>query len=96
LARYYDLMLAPGVREAMIMRMAQTVLEPPDPLLNRIQAPVLLVWGEKDGMIPNSNAADYQRSLPNSTLALLPGLGHVPQEEDPETSLAPVRAFLAR
>ncbi|HUW73192.1 MAG TPA: alpha/beta hydrolase [Methyloceanibacter sp.] len=94
--RYYDLMLAPGVRGAMIARMKQTVREDPVPLLRRIQAPVLLVWGEKDAMIPFSNASDYAKVLPQSTLASFPELGHVPQEEAPEKSLVPVEAFLAR
>ncbi|HAE01250.1 MAG TPA: alpha/beta hydrolase [Rhodospirillaceae bacterium] len=92
--RYYDLMLAPGSRQALIHRMEQTVLVDPDPLLATIEVPVLLVWGEKDAMIPISNAADYQRVLRNSTLVRLEGLGHVPQEEAPEISLPPVRAFL--
>ncbi len=93
--RYYDLMLAPGVRDAMIARMEQTVREDPVPLLQRIRAPVLLVWGEKDALIPFSNAADYTRVLPDSTLVAFPGLGHVPQEEAPAKSLVPVKAFLA-
>ncbi|HLN10524.1 MAG TPA: alpha/beta fold hydrolase [Xanthobacteraceae bacterium] len=93
--RYYDLMRAPGSRDALIARMEQTVLEEPEPLLRRIRAPVLLIWGEKDALIPISNADDYLRSLPHATLTLLPGLGHVPQEEAPVLSFAPVRAFLA-
>ncbi len=92
--RYYDLMLAPGVRGAMIARMQQTVLEDPKPFLRRIQAPTLLLWGEKDGMIPYTNAADYLRELPHAKLAPLPGLGHVPQEEEPAKAMIPVRAFL--
>jgi pimeloyl-ACP methyl ester carboxylesterase len=94
--RYYDLMLAPGIRDALIARMEQTVLEDPEPLLPRIKAPTLLVWGEKDAMIPFSNSADYMRLVPDITLAALPGLGHVPQEEDPARSLEPVVAFLKR
>jgi pimeloyl-ACP methyl ester carboxylesterase len=94
--RYYDLMLVPGLRGAMLERMRQTVLQNPAPLLRRIQAPTLLLWGEKDAMIPVTNAADYVRDLPKSQLVRLPGLGHVPQEEAPEVSLVPVRAFLAR
>ncbi len=93
--RYYDLMLAPGVRRAMLARMEQTVREDPVPLLRRIRAPVLLVWGEKDAMIPFSNAADYTKVLPHSRLVAFPGLGHVPQEEAPAKSLVPVEAFLA-
>jgi pimeloyl-ACP methyl ester carboxylesterase len=92
--RYYDLMLAPGARGALIARMEQTVRENPVPLLQSIRAPVLLVWGENDAMIPVSNAADYTRALPNSTVVSFPGLGHVPQEEAPEESLEPVEAFL--
>jgi pimeloyl-ACP methyl ester carboxylesterase len=94
--RYYDLMLAPGIRDALIARMEQTVLEDPEPLLPQIKAPTLLVWGEKDAMIPFSNSTDYMRLVPDITLAALPGLGHVPQEEDAARSLEPVAAFLKR
>jgi len=45
-------------------------------------------------MIPPANAADYQRELRRSRLVSLPGLGHVPFEEDPDRSLEPVRVFL--
>ena len=93
--RYHDLMLAPGVRRAILERMGQVVLREPGPTLARIQAPTLLVWGERDGMIPISNAEDYLRFLPNATLARLPGLGHVPFEEDAVQSLVPVEALLS-
>ena len=92
--RYYDLMLAPGNRGAMIARMEQTVLENPEPLLRSIKAPTLLVWGEKDALIPFSNARDYLRNLPDAKLVSFPELGHVPQEEAPDLSLPPVRPFL--
>ena len=93
--RYRDLMLAPGVRSAILARMGQVILHDPAPTLARIQAPTLLLWGEKDGMIPVSNAADYMRDLPHATLVRLPNLGHVPFEEDPAKSLAPVEIFLS-
>ena len=78
----------------MIERMEQTILEPPEPILRASQAPTLLVWGEKDALIPFSNARDYLRQLPNAKLVLFPALGHVPQEEAPTLSLPPVQAFL--
>ncbi len=96
LMRYRDMMLAPGVRRAMIARMRQVELQPPEPLLKRITAPTLLVWGERDGMIPFGNAKDYASVLPNTQIAAFPDLGHVPMEEAPARSLAPVLAFLAR
>ncbi len=96
LQRYRDLMRAPGNREALLERMRQTVLEPPEPYLEKITAPTLLMWGELDRMIPVSHAQDYLRAMPKAELARLEGVGHVPQEEAPEMSLAPVRAFLER
>ena len=92
--RYHDLMLAPGARNAMVARLEQTVLVDPLPLLRRIRAPTLLLWGERDAMIPFSNSADYVKAVPNITLVPLPGVDHLPHEEAAELSLAPVAAFL--
>ena len=94
-ARYYDLMLAPGGRGALLKRMEQTVLTNPADRLPKIKAPVLLLWGKKDRLIPFSNSADYTALLPNSQLVAFKDLGHVPMEENPQVSLAPLRAFLA-
>jgi len=93
--RYTDFMRAPGVRRAVIDRTAQTVLQDPLPLLRRIKAPTLLLWGEQDRMIPISNAADYLAAIPNVKLIRLPGLGHVPQEESPGPTIDIVEHFLA-
>jgi pimeloyl-ACP methyl ester carboxylesterase len=93
--RYHALLLAPGNREALLRRMRQTVLVPPEPFLRTITAPVLLLWGDRDALIPVANAQDYLDNLPVARLVVLPGVGHVPQKEAPEESLAAVRAFLA-
>ncbi len=93
--RYHDMMLAPGVRPAILARLNQVILREPGPTLARIKAPTLLLWGEKDGMIPISNADDYLQDLPNATLVRLPNLGHLPFEEDPVQSLIPVERFLS-
>ena len=92
--RYHDLMLAPGTRDAMIARMEQTVLVNPVPLLKRISAPTLLVWGEQDAMIPFANSADYLKALPGSTLISFPGVGHLPHEEAPSQTITAVHSFL--
>lgn len=93
--RYHDLLRAPGNRQALLDRMGQVVLVPPEPLLRRIEAPVLLLWGELDGMIPVANADDYLAALPDARLVSFADLGHVPHEEAPARTLVPVRAFLA-
>jgi pimeloyl-ACP methyl ester carboxylesterase len=94
LERYRDMMIAPGVRQAILDRMATNVLVPPEPFLRRIAAPTLLLWGEADRMVPAPHAADYARELPNSRIVILRGLGHVPMEEDPARSLEAVTGFL--
>ena len=91
--RYRDMMLAPGVRQAIVDRMGQQRLLDPVPLLKTIVAPTLLMWGEKDAMIPFANAADYLAALPHARLVALPGVGHLPQEEAPDT-VTILRAFL--
>jgi pimeloyl-ACP methyl ester carboxylesterase len=94
--RYQDMLRAPGVRAAIIERMRQSRNSDPVPRLNTIAAPTLLLWGDKDAMIPASNAADYLAAMPAARSVLLPGLGHVPHEEDAGASLAPVLAFIKR
>jgi pimeloyl-ACP methyl ester carboxylesterase len=94
--RYYDMMLAPDVRTALIARMQQLVLQEPTPWLARIRAPTLLLWGEQDAMIPPANARDYQAAMPQASLVLLPGVGHLPHEEAPAASLAALQEFLLK
>jgi pimeloyl-ACP methyl ester carboxylesterase len=96
LERYRAMLLAPGVRQAVLDRTEDNVLVDPLPYLRRIQVPVLLLWGEEDRMVPARHAADYAAVLADSRTVVLPGLGHVPMEEDPAGSVAAVRDFLLR
>jgi pimeloyl-ACP methyl ester carboxylesterase len=64
------------------------------PRLQKIKAPTLLIWGEQDQMIPSSNAQSYAGVLLNSTTILVPKLGHLLQEEQPEKGLTAVIQFL--
>jgi pimeloyl-ACP methyl ester carboxylesterase len=92
--RYYDLMLAPGVRGAILGRMQQTVLQDPIPSLATIKIPTLLLWGEKDAFIPIANSNDYLKVMPNAKRVSLPNIGHLPQEEQPSIGLAALKEFL--
>jgi pimeloyl-ACP methyl ester carboxylesterase len=94
--RYHDLIRAPDARQAMLDRMRQTVLVDPRPLLAAIRAPTLLIWGERDAMIPFANSADYLKALADARLVSFPTAGHLPQEEAAADSLAAVEAFLDR
>jgi len=87
-------MLAPGVRGAMIDRMRQNVLVDPVPILARIRAPTMVMWGQKDSLEPFANAQKFADAIPNAKLVVFPDLGHIPFREDPVRTLIPVRAFL--
>ena len=92
--RYYDMLRAPGVRGAILDRSNQTIYTDPVPRLQKIRAPTLLLWGEQDQMIPSSNAQSYAGVLLNSSTIVVPKLGHLLQEEQPDTGLAALKQFL--
>ena len=48
------------------------------------EGPVALIWGEEDGVTPPEDAERLDGLLRDSRLAVLPGVGHIPQIEDPE------------
>jgi pimeloyl-ACP methyl ester carboxylesterase len=93
--RYYDMLRAPGVREAILERSNQTIYTDPVPRLKKITAPTLLIWGDRDRMIPSSNAQSYANVLSSSKTVLLLNLGHLLQEEQPERALVHVTDFLS-
>jgi pimeloyl-ACP methyl ester carboxylesterase len=49
----------------------------------RTKSPVTILWGDKDTVTPLEQATDLKTLLPEATLTILPGLGHIPQIEDP-------------
>lgn len=56
--------------------------------------PLLLVWGEKDTVIPLRHAHDLHTLLPGSRLEVFPGAGHFPQVDDPGRFAAVVSEFV--
>jgi pimeloyl-ACP methyl ester carboxylesterase len=50
----------------------------------RVKLPAAILWGDKDSVTPVAQARDLQTLLPQAELTLLPGLGHIPQIEDPD------------
>ena len=57
----------------------------------RVQAPTLLVWGDRDRLVDVAIAPRAARTYPDVRLLVLPGVGHVAQMERPDTV---ARAFL--
>lgn len=49
-----------------------------------IKQPTLIVWGDKDAVIPIRNGEKLFDSIPDSRFVVLKNCGHIPQEEKPE------------
>jgi pimeloyl-ACP methyl ester carboxylesterase len=59
-----------------------------------IELPTLIVWCDHDRIVPLEVGLKLRRTLPNSTLRLVEDCGHMPQEEQPATTLKLLRAFI--
>ena len=92
--RYYELFLREGNRQAFIDRMNFSSY--PDYLvkIRSVNVPTLIIWGEKDKLIPVENAGKFHDDLRNDTLVILDKTGHVPMEEAPERTVEAIRSFL--
>ena len=62
--------------------------------LGQVSAPVLLVHGARDTLVPLQWAQEAQRRLPNARLEVLPDCGHWAQREQPDVFNRLVAAFL--
>src|SRR5216683_3030267 len=62
--------------------------------LARIEQPVLILWGESDGILPASSVEWFRKHLRNGTVEIVPECGHLPQMEQRALVLARIRRFL--
>lgn len=93
--RYFDLLLRAGNREALGRRLALAGTGAHSARIAGIRQPTLILWGALDRLIPPANAERFHHDIAGSKLVMFPELGHVPQEEDPERTVAELRKFLS-
>src|SRR3954453_1927105 len=62
--------------------------------LQHISVPTLVVWGDRDRLVPTRLARTWSDSIPNARLELIPGSAHVPMVENPSGFGRGVLAFL--
>src|ERR671923_3088409 len=55
--------------------------------------PSLIVWGERDSIIPLAHGAAAHAAMPGSRLEVFPGAGHMPHDADPERFAAILTDF---
>ena len=66
-----------------------------DRLYLSVGMPTLIVWGERDPMIPVAHGIAAHAAIPHSRLELFPDAGHYPFDEDPERFAAVLGDFVA-
>jgi pimeloyl-ACP methyl ester carboxylesterase len=54
--------------------------------LAALGVPVLVIFGTEDARYPSSSSAAAYRAVPGARVELLPGVGHTPMLEDPQTT----------
>lgn len=79
--RHKDYVKADGTMKETIKKVLEEDLLPDLP---KIKIKTLIVWGEKDKMVPVRYAHIFKEEIENSELKILPKIGHNPHLEVPE------------
>ena len=56
--------------------------------LHRLTMPVMILWGEKDRLVPVQHAAEWARYIPGARVRRFPGAGHLVLDEKTEAAEA--------
>lgn len=92
---YHDMLLREGNRAALVRRM--NMMQSSDTtIITGIRVRTMIIWGDQDQLIPVDNAYKFSRDLPNDTLVIMKGIGHVPMEESPKEVALLVDRFIRR
>jgi pimeloyl-ACP methyl ester carboxylesterase len=100
-ARGYASLAEPQRRKAFLATLRSVVgtkgqrVSATDRLYLAESVPVLIVWGERDPIIPVQHGEDAHRALPGSRLEIFEGVGHMPQLEQPGRFITVLERFLA-
>jgi pimeloyl-ACP methyl ester carboxylesterase len=88
----------PGARNALLQTVRQCIPPDADELVTKfknISVPTLILWGRHDKVIPLKVGQLLNQALPNSVLEVVEECGHIPQEEQPQKTIAIISEFLA-
>ncbi len=89
--RKKDYVKANGMMREIIKKVLNEDLSPD---LIEIKNRTLIVWGEKDKMVPLKYAYIFKEKINNSELEIIPRVGHSPHLEDPEKLCNIILKFL--
>jgi pimeloyl-ACP methyl ester carboxylesterase len=64
--------------------------------LHRVTVPVLVAWGEEDGIVSPAYGRSYADSFANGHFQMIPQAGHFPQIEQPAAVLGSIADFAGK
>ncbi len=83
------------------LRQTAKGLPPPDAdklekSYKNISVPTLIIWGEKDKLVPLELGKRFHKEIKNSKIVVFENCGHVPQEEKPKETAEEILKFLEK
>jgi pimeloyl-ACP methyl ester carboxylesterase len=100
-ARTFAALADPAARRAFLGTLRGVVgahgqlVDARDKLYLAEEVPTLIVWGERDALLPVGHAHSTAEAMPGSRLEIFPDAGHLPQLQDPARFVAIVQDFVA-
>ena len=99
-ARGYASLADAGRRSAFLATLRSVMnsggqsIDASDRLYLAADVPMLIVWGERDPIIPVRHGERAHEAIPGSRLEIFEGVGHLPQLEAPARFVAVIEQFL--
>ncbi len=93
--QFHDLVLLEGSRNAILsMSMgSRSKMHGPESL-SRIEAPTLVIHGDKDNIIPIERSQVFEEYIDNVEIKIYSQIGHLPMYEDPNKTANDIKSFL--
>jgi len=97
IARYTDSFTRQGIARVFVETVHRLIPEDFPRIIasyRTMAAPVLVIWGRNDPIIPLEKGARLHRDIPGSRLVVIDACGHNPHEEKPSETYAAIAEFL--
>ncbi len=88
-----DFLLAPGIMKEVLKK---TIEEDLKSYLSKIKTPTLIIWGQKDNILPLADAYLMNKEIAGSQLKILENIGHSPHKEAPEKLAELISSFISQ
>lgn len=89
---FHDLVNKEGNLEV-VARLGNSGQVPDSTRISNISVPTLIVWGDKDAIVPVAHAYKFNRDIKNSKLLIYEGSGHVPMIENTTRLMKDLEVF---